>query len=169
MSSTDCAWCGDEDAPHIRPDLTYGDTQRLCDVCADEYDDVEEVTNVIDRITNAVDAHIRDGGGDYDELQDTVARNLPRCETCRWWTGIGDDDIGREINLIRPWHPVTYQRFSEAESHELFGHTVRICQNPKILFYQRPAADGAAVVDGSEYRASLITGESFGCILHETH
>jgi hypothetical protein len=32
---------------------------------------------------------------------------------------------------------------------------------------QRPQIDGACVVDGSEYRAELITGEQFGCVLFE--
>ncbi len=35
-----------------------------------------------------------------------------------------------------------------------------------MKFYERPDKDGACVADGSEYYASLITGEDFGCSLY---
>jgi hypothetical protein len=54
----------------------------------------------------------------------------------------------------------------EKESAEVFGYRVRECKNPKIVFYQRPEHDGAAVCDGSEFAAELLTAEDFGCVLH---
>ena len=41
---------------------------------------------------------------------------------------------------------------------------VRYCKSPLLGFYERPVeSHGACVVDGSEFRAELITGPEFGC------
>lgn len=91
---------------------------------------------------------------------------MKQCGTCRHWLIRDEED--RENRVIFPYHPVTYEQpEDEAEAAKLYGHRARVCHSPKVLFYQRPAIDGAAVMDGSEYRASLITGEQFGCVLHE--
>jgi hypothetical protein len=36
-----------------------------------------------------------------------------------------------------------------------------------IRFYERPVEDGVAVMDGSEYWATMVTGPHFGCVNHE--
>lgn len=46
-------------------------------------------------------------------------------------------------------------------------HNVRFCKHPKLEFCQRPERNALAVIDGSEYYAALLTGEDFGCVLHE--
>ena len=39
-----CMWCGDYDAPNERDVIDKpGQTQMLCDDCADEYDEAEEL------------------------------------------------------------------------------------------------------------------------------
>lgn len=47
------------------------------------------------------------------------------------------------------------------------GEQVRECKHPKLLFYEMPSVDGAAVLDGSEYEGTLMTGRDFGCVNHE--
>lgn len=94
---------------------------------------------------------------------------MNHCKTCKWWEETKQDEYrngGHE--LIFPYRPDTQRRVqSEKEESLVYGHLIRYCGNPKILFYQRPTIDGAAVVDGSEYAAALITAEEFGCVLHE--
>lgn len=89
---------------------------------------------------------------------------MEQCKTCKHWK-IND---GRSNNLIFPHLPPDYNRVKdEAEETKVYGYRLRHCTHPKILFYQRPAIDGAAVMDGSEYHAELLTAEEFGCVLHE--
>jgi len=89
---------------------------------------------------------------------------MPRCATCKHW----QEPEEKWDSILYPYHPVTLDRVeTEDEAAKLFGHRVRYCKHPKVEFYQRPQIDGACVVDGSEYRAELITGEQFGCVLHE--
>ena len=88
------------------------------------------------------------------------------CATCRYWQ---EDEERRYHSVINPPDPVTYEQCkTEEEIAAKWGHRVRYCAHPKILFYQRPEIDAAAVVDGSEYDASLLTAEQFGCVLHES-
>jgi hypothetical protein len=54
------------------------------------------------------------------------------------------------------WLPVEPQPFE-----------VRVCQNPRLRFYERPEQSGAAVIDGSEYYGALVSGPDFGCVMHE--
>lgn len=90
---------------------------------------------------------------------------MDHCETCRHWL-ITEDD--RYSTVLFPHHPGSFRPMkTEAEVVAVFGHLVRRCRHPKVLFYQRPDRDGAAVFDGSEYAADLLTGERFGCVLHE--
>lgn len=85
------------------------------------------------------------------------------CGKCKYWLLDKDDEYNKIIFPYRPDRDYE-QCETETEAAELFGHRVRRCRNPKLVFYQRPEADGACLVDGSEYRAELITGESFGCV-----
>lgn len=88
------------------------------------------------------------------------------CKTCRHWQ-IGKDD--RYSTILFPYRPDKdwEQCETEAEVVAVYGYRVRRCHHPKLLFYQRPERHAAAVCDGSEYKASLVTAEDFGCVLHE--
>lgn len=91
---------------------------------------------------------------------------MQNCKTCKHWklTKV----YGCCEDLISPPDPVTYIRCkNEEEIKQKWGTVVRCCEHPKIVFCQRPSIDGAAVVDGSEFFAKLITAENFGCVLHE--
>lgn len=89
-----------------------------------------------------------------------------QCKTCKHWVLGEDDEYNR---LIFPYNPTkNYEQCeTEEEAAALFGGRVRRCRHPKLLFYQRPEINGAAVMDGSEYKAELVTGEEFGCVNHE--
>lgn len=88
-----------------------------------------------------------------------------RCATCKWWL-LNEDT--RASRVIFPPDPVTYEQEETEEANTAkWGHRVRQCTHPRVLFYQRPDKGGAAICDGSEYRAELLTGEDFGCTLHE--
>ena len=87
------------------------------------------------------------------------------CKTCKHWVLDTDDEYNRIIFPCKPGDDYE-QCETEEEAAKLFGHRVRRCRNPKLLFYQRPEITGACVVDGSEYRAELLTGEDFGCVNH---
>lgn len=88
-----------------------------------------------------------------------------RCMDCLHW----QKDENRYNRAIDPeYNPVTGDEWaSEEEKRQFFPDTVRYCKHPKVLFYQRPESNGAAVFDGSEYVAYLATGEDFGCVNFE--
>ena len=89
------------------------------------------------------------------------------CKTCVHWKA-DKEAYERGDSLVLPYHPGTYERCrTEEEVVKIFGHAVRYCKNPKVVFFQRPEHNAAAVVDGSEYMACLLTAEDFGCVLHE--
>lgn len=84
-------------------------------------------------------------------------RNVERCKTCRWW--VRSDRGYRSIE--NPVDPDTFQPMK-------MPFEVRTCTSQKILFCERPIeSNGAALEDGSGYRATLYTAENFGCINHE--
>jgi hypothetical protein len=76
------------------------------------------------------------------------------CENCQYWGGPEEDDWSYED--IKFDRDVNYKNIGEAHVHK--------CWHPKLVFYERPAKDGACVVDGSQYVASLLTGPLFGCV-----
>lgn len=81
---------------------------------------------------------------------------LRLCATCRWWSNAADSSMDPASELaVRD--PITYE-LVDPQPFEL-----RVCTSPKVRFYERPERDGAAVVDGSEYFARLVTGPEFGC------
>lgn len=91
---------------------------------------------------------------------------MNHCESCAFWKL---DESSRYSNVIFPYDPETYEKEEDEEANAAkWGHKVRKCTHPRVLFYQRPDKGGAAVCDGSEYRAELLTGPEFGCTLH-TH
>jgi len=86
------------------------------------------------------------------------------CNSCKFWS-LKEDSRYNEV--IFPYDPVTYKQEEDEEKNAIkWGAKLRYCVNPKILFYQRPEKDGAAICDGSQYYGCLITGEEFGCVLH---
>ena len=83
----------------------------------------------------------------------------PSCKSCRWWTPNKEDEWCYD-GIIKP----------ENDDGELMPveFEVRRCKSPHLLFYERPVnRTDACVVDGSEYKAELITGPDYGCPNHE--
>lgn len=97
---------------------------------------------------------------------------MKTCLTCKWWQ-VGEGDLGNHGDIINPQDHIPIDsddRWGDLDEHlvqERYGHVMRRCTSPRILFYQRPGIGGACVVDGSNYMARLLTSESFGCTLHE--
>ena len=80
------------------------------------------------------------------------------CKDCVWWS-MGDYEDWQYEDLC----------FDRNGDMSLAPEPVRrFCQCPKKVFYERPALDGCAVVDGFEYMAELITGPMFGCVNFES-
>ena len=100
------------------------------------------------------------------DSQAVVQERLVRCSSCVHW----QRDENRYNRAIDPEeNPATGDDWvSEEERKMRFPFEVRYCKNPKLLFYQRPAKDGAAVFDGSDYMAYLATGGDFGCVNGES-
>lgn len=90
---------------------------------------------------------------------------MNQCVTCRYWKLSKEYP---EVDFIYPYHPTTYDRADNiTEVKSTWGHLVGVCTSPHVLFYERPTKNGATVMDGSQYMARLVTGEDFGCVLHE--
>lgn len=70
------------------------------------------------------------------------------CKTCKHWEG----DVTQDEPFCGPFH-----------SPETVPHRVRFCGGPHLKAMQFPEKDGAAVYDGENYQACLVTGEDFGC------
>jgi hypothetical protein len=86
---------------------------------------------------------------------------MERCQTCRHWQFDEKKDYGYEERICRPQDPDTYQPME-------MPWEVRICKHPQKTFVERPVErNGFGLVDGSEYRAALVTGPDFGCVRHE--
>ena len=84
------------------------------------------------------------------------------CKNCKYW--INSEDCEYTTLMLPNKANDFFNRCTEEEAASLFGCRVRMCNNPKLLFYERPEKTGAAVVDGSEYKGALLTGEEFGCV-----
>lgn len=83
---------------------------------------------------------------------------MKTCATCRHWQPADDYD-GKEI--CSPVDPDTFEPMP-------VSFEVRRCGSPHLLFYERPPESRqATLTDGSRYRASLFTGQDFGCVNHE--
>jgi len=93
---------------------------------------------------------------------------METCKTCQFWRfARAQEDWNAGEYGIFPCDPVTYEPAATLEAvRARWGYLVAYCVHPKLLFYQRPAQDAAAVYDGSGYDGTLITGEDFGCRLH---
>lgn len=73
-----------------------------------------------------------------------------RCKSCRWWQEQGKHDYGKGPGDLALRDPVTHERIEP--------------QPFEVRFFERPEQDGAALMDGSEYYAVLVTGPDFGCV-----
>lgn len=80
-----------------------------------------------------------------------------RCADCKHWI-IPEDDYGYE-GIMYAIDPVTYDKVGEPKA--------KYCKSPKVSFYETPCFGGASVVDGSQYRAELLTSPDFGCVNFE--
>ena len=82
------------------------------------------------------------------------------CKTCKWW--VKDVIRHRAEGVMEPIDPDTWEPMK-------MPFEVRVCTSPRLLFYERPVeSNQAAVIDGSEYYAALITAEDFYCVNHES-
>ena len=79
------------------------------------------------------------------------------CKTCTHWI-LKNEEKDDEVIVM---HDENYKSLPNADPE------CRYCRSPKLLFYVRPNGTQAAVVDGSQYKANLVTTEHFGCINHE--
>ena len=93
-----------------------------------------------------------------------------RCSSCKYWLMPNDNEYFGNEECAAPRNPLdefTYVK-DMSEQRKLFGYATCYCRHPNVRFFERPNKNGACVVDGSKYMASLITGEDFGCTLHES-
>jgi len=76
------------------------------------------------------------------------------CKNCKFWITTKEYHT-----IINPEDPDTFEIMKN------LPFEVRYCKSPKITFYERPIEDnGATVIDGSQYKAALITAPKFGCV-----
>lgn len=77
------------------------------------------------------------------------------CRNCTYWTPPKGEWEWSDIRLDR-----------DANLNPINAHIPHAneCKSPKAVFYSRPDKDGCALVDGSEYKAALLTGPEFGCV-----
>ena len=82
-----------------------------------------------------------------------------------------DGEYFGAIECAAPRDPLKeWEYIKDAEKQrKMFDYATAYCTHPNVKFYERPEKNGACVADGSEYKASLITGEDFGCNMHEAN
>jgi hypothetical protein len=80
----------------------------------------------------------------------------PRCADCSHWKKAGRDDDHARTDMADLRDPITYEIIAPA----------MLCKHPALRFAERPEDGGAAVVDGSDFIARLMTGPQFGCVRH---
>lgn len=85
-----------------------------------------------------------------------------KCKNCKHWDVFRDEE---GIEDTHHYSGLLYDR--DADLEQILPAVRKVCNSPKTVFYERPDLDGAAVVDGSEYSASLITGPDYGCVNFE--
>lgn len=91
-----------------------------------------------------------------------------RCATCRHWREVWPGSRGPKdaryddrVPELFPTDPLTYEPLP-------LTFRVGACVAPRMRHVEALcAADEAVAWDGSDYMASLWTGEAFGCVLHE--
>lgn len=85
---------------------------------------------------------------------------MSTCKHCRWWQRDHPDNLD-DWQIFSPRDPDTFEKMHGMPQ-------VRYCRSPKLVFGERPVeSHWAALVDGSDYAAGLITGADFGCVNFE--
>jgi len=85
---------------------------------------------------------------------------MERCKTCKHWGSKPDEEIYSD-RICKPYDEDTFEK-------KKMPFEVKRCCSPNItLFEKNLNSNGISLTDGSEYYASMCTGEDFGCILHE--
>lgn len=89
-----------------------------------------------------------------------------RCWSCQFWKS--DEQAPKKDH--EGYTPGLYNlAVTDPETYETVvpqPFEIRYCRSPKLRMYERPEADGAATMDGSNYASCLVTGPDFGCIHH---
>ena len=88
---------------------------------------------------------------------------MQTCKTCKHWISLEGSDYfadKRAARVCQPIDPDTYEPMA-------LGYEVRECKSPLLRWFETPEPNEAALVDGSEYYAALLTGQDFGCVNHE--
>ena len=82
---------------------------------------------------------------------------MRKCKDCKFWEFDPEKyEVGQDVfSLV------------DENNNWIIKPGFKYCKNPKLLFYDAPDLDGACVVDGSQFRAGLITGQDFGCVNFE--
>ena len=74
------------------------------------------------------------------------------CKDCRWWT---------DADYSHICHPDDFDTGEEME----MPFQVCECKHPNITLFERnPDIRGISLCDGSNYHATMYTGEQFGCV-----
>jgi len=81
-----------------------------------------------------------------------------KCKTCQYWIVPGNA-IHKEYRAKNLCTPIDMDTFEEMK----MPHEVKMCRSPNLIWFERPEIDQAAIIDGSEYYAELLTGEEFCC------
>jgi hypothetical protein len=99
---------------------------------------------------------------------------LPRCATCRFWKQEPSSDdawSGNVISLMQASEEAyAYYDLSDEDALRVTNELrqrLGECKAPKLHFFTVPSEGEAAIMDGSGYRANLITTSTFGCTMHE--
>ena len=111
------------------------------------HEQLDEIRHTIEKFAPKAEA----------QPQPTTAPTYTRCAECKHWN-IHKDDHGYE-GILFDIDPITYENVGEPKA--------KYCKSPKISFYETPCFGGASVVDGSQYKAELITSPDFGCVNFE--
>lgn len=84
------------------------------------------------------------------------------CKTCKHWTRPAEGEHPRVLDLCNASDPDIGKPMDR-------GFEVRRCAMPTQTFCEAPVErNGFGLTDGSEYMATLVTAEDFGCVRHET-
>jgi len=82
---------------------------------------------------------------------------MKTCKSCIYW--VDPQDSYDEI--IHPWD-------HDTESQKMdMPFEVKKCTSDNITLFERnPDSKGVSLCDGSNYRATMYTGQDYGCVNH---
>ena len=75
---------------------------------------------------------------------------MQTCKTCKHWK---ESKQNFSFEFSEDYVPTDYQ--------------IRRCKNPKMQYNEQPLRNTASPHDYGGYKADFVTGEDFGCVLHE--